>query len=164
MNGCTSSTWTRVRKHEYRYLKNALLREKTMDLSVLLTDADEQFVQEGTDPIRRFPETPEELNRYDVVFFGDVDPRGRWLSTSQMNMLLDFIGNEGGGFALIAGERARAATVRGHAAREARPGGHRSFVFRAIRRDAGRRVQGAGHARRTPESHLPLPRRTPRER
>ena len=92
-------------RYEYRYLKNALLREQTVDLSVLLIEADEQFVQEGTDPIRRFPETPEELNRYDVVLFGDVDPRGGWLTGAQMNMLLDFVGNKGGGFGLVAGER-----------------------------------------------------------
>jgi len=92
-------------RYEYRYLKNALLREPTMQMSVLLLEADEQFIQEGTEPIRRFPDSPEELNRFDVVVFGDVDPRGGWLTTSQMNLLLDFVGNEGGGFGLIAGER-----------------------------------------------------------
>ncbi len=92
-------------RFEYRFLKNALVREKSMELSVLLLEADEDFVQEGTQPIRRFPETPEELNRYGVVMFGDVDPRGGWLTVQQMNMLLDYVGNEGGGFALIAGER-----------------------------------------------------------
>ena len=93
-------------RYEYRYLKNALLREQTMQMSGLLIEADEQFVQEGTEPIGRFPDTPEELSRYDVVLFGDVDPRGGWLTAAQMNMLLDFVGNEGGGFGLIAGERA----------------------------------------------------------
>lgn len=92
-------------RYEYRYLKNALIREQTMDLSVLLLEADEQFVQEGTDPIRRFPETPEELNRYDVVLLGDVDPRSGWLTEAQMTMLLDFVGHQGGGFGIIAGER-----------------------------------------------------------
>lgn len=92
-------------RYEYRYLKNALLREPTIDLSVLLLEADDQFVQEGTDPVRRFPETPEELSRFDAVVFGDVDPRGGWLSAAQSNMLLDFVGNEGGGFGIIAGER-----------------------------------------------------------
>jgi len=92
-------------RFEYRYAKNALMRERGIDLSVLLLEADEHFVQEGTDPIRRFPETPEELNRYDVVLFGDVDPRSGWLTIAQMNMLVDFVGNEGGGFGLIAGER-----------------------------------------------------------
>ena len=93
-------------RYEYRYLKNALLREQTMQMRGLLIEADEQFVQEGTEPIGRFPDTPEELSRYDVVLFGDVDPRGGWLTAAQMNMLLDFVGNEGGGFGLIAGERA----------------------------------------------------------
>lgn len=93
-------------RYEYRYLKEALRREKSIDVSVLLLEADEEFVQEGTEPIRRFPETPEELNRYDVVIFGDVDPRGGLLTPAQMTMLLDFVGNRGGGFVLIAGERA----------------------------------------------------------
>ncbi|MFQ5412831.1 MAG: hypothetical protein ACE5E6_00085 [Phycisphaerae bacterium] len=92
-------------RYEYRYLKNALLREETVALSVLLLEADEAFVQEGTYPIRRFPETPEELDRFDVVVFGDVDPRGGWLTPAQMKMLLAFVGDRGGGFALIAGER-----------------------------------------------------------
>ena len=92
-------------RYEYRYLKNALVREPTIQVSVLLLEADQQFVQEGTDPIRRFPETPDELRRYDVVLFGDVDPRGEWLSTAQAYMLVDFVGHEGGGFGLIAGER-----------------------------------------------------------
>ena len=93
-------------RYEYRYLKNALMREKTVEVSVLLIEADEAFVQEGTDPIRRFPETPEELNRYDVVLFGDVDPRSGWLTTAQMTMLLNFVSVDGGGFGLVAGERA----------------------------------------------------------
>ena len=93
-------------RYEYRYLKNALLREPTISLSVLLIEADERFVQEGTEPIRHFPRTPDELGRFDVVIFGDVDPRGDWLSHVQANMLLDFVGNQGGGFALIAGARA----------------------------------------------------------
>ncbi len=93
-------------RYEYRYLKNALLREPTMQVSALLLEADEQFVQEGSEAIRRFPDTPEELSRFDVVLFGDVDPRAGWLTAAQMNMILDFVGHEGGGFGLIAGERA----------------------------------------------------------
>ncbi len=93
-------------RYEYRYLKNALLREPTLQLSAYLLEADEQFVQEGAEAIRRFPDTPEELGRFDLILFGDVDPRGGWLTAAQMNMLLDFVGHEGGGFGLIAGERA----------------------------------------------------------
>jgi hypothetical protein len=70
-----------------------------------LLSADEGFAQEGTEPIRRFPESPEELNRYDVVLFGDADPRGDWITETQLSMLLDFVGQVGGGFGMIAGER-----------------------------------------------------------
>ncbi len=92
-------------RFEYRYLKNALVREDTMRASVLLLAADAEFAQEGTAPIRRFPETPEELEEYDVVLFGDVDPTGDWLTGTQARMLVDFVGRHGGGFGLIAGER-----------------------------------------------------------
>lgn len=92
-------------RYEYRYLKNALLREETIDSSILLLEADPEFAQEGTTPVRRFPETPDELNRYDVVLFGDVDPTGEWLSPAQSQMLIDFVGQRGGGFALLAGQR-----------------------------------------------------------
>ncbi len=83
-----------------------MVREEAVEGGVLLVGADERVVAEGTDPIRRFPETPEALHQYDVVLFGDVNPRSGWLTLAQMNMLLNFVGNEGGGFGLIAGERA----------------------------------------------------------
>ncbi|MEK6675711.1 MAG: hypothetical protein AABZ47_08660, partial [Planctomycetota bacterium] len=71
----------------------------------LLLDADQEFVQEGTHPIRRFPETAEELARFDVILFGDVDPRSGWLTPAQMNLILDAVGNDGAGFGLLAGDR-----------------------------------------------------------
>ena len=92
-------------RYEYRYLKNILLREETIRSSVLLLSADAEFAQEGSDPIRRFPETAEELGQYDVVLFGDVDPTGAWLSPAQARLLVEFVGDHGGGFGLIAGER-----------------------------------------------------------
>ncbi len=92
-------------RYEYRYLKNALLREETIESSCLLLSADVGFAQEGTYPVRRFPETVEELYRYDVVLLGDVDPTGDWLSAAQAQMLVEFVGEHGGGFGLIAGER-----------------------------------------------------------
>ncbi len=92
-------------RYEYRYLKNALLREETIQSSCLLLGADADFAQEGTFPIRRFPETRDELYRYDVVIFGDVDPTGDWLSPAQATMLVEFVSDHGGGFCLVAGER-----------------------------------------------------------
>src|SRR5688500_15386647 len=86
---------------EYRYIKNEMIRDKTVDISCLLTSADPTFAQEGDRPIRRFPESIEELAEYDVVLFGDVDPRQ--FSDSQMQLVADFVNKRGGGFGMIAG-------------------------------------------------------------
>ena len=93
-------------RYEYRYLKNTLRREPGIVSSCLLLDATESFVQEGSEPVRAFPATAAELNRYDVVLLGDVDPREDWLSPAQAAMLVDFVGTRGGGVGFIAGERA----------------------------------------------------------
>ncbi|MCG3137922.1 MAG: hypothetical protein HJJLKODD_01777 [Phycisphaerae bacterium] len=90
-------------RYEFRYLRSVLLREKSMLSSTLLLSADEQFPQEGSLPIRRFPRDAEELNSYDVILLGDVDPRGAWLTPSQWEMLADFVTRQGGGLAFIAG-------------------------------------------------------------
>ena len=93
-------------RFEYRYLKNLIIREPTIESSCLLTDADPGFPQEGTRPIRRFPESIEELLQYDAVILGDVDPRDPWMDSAQMAILDDFVSIHGGGLGLIAGERA----------------------------------------------------------
>ncbi|HTV48086.1 MAG TPA: hypothetical protein VMG59_06545 [Phycisphaerae bacterium] len=87
---------------EYRYVKNDLVREKTVLLSCLLLSADDEFAQEGTLPIARFPETQDEMNRYDVLILGDVDPN--YFSDAQINLIVNFVGQYGGGFGMIAGQ------------------------------------------------------------
>ena len=88
---------------EYRYLKTEMIRDKSVDISCLLTSADPTFRQEGDKPITRFPESIEELLDYDVVIFGDVDPRQ--FSDAQLQLVNDFVANRGGGFGMVAGTR-----------------------------------------------------------
>jgi uncharacterized membrane protein len=103
---------------EYRYLKNEMMRDRTVNISLLLTSADPAFAQEGDapdppsgidagsrfpGPIKRFPETMDELMRYDVVVFGDVDPRQ--FSDRQLQLLTEFVARKGGGFGMVAGPR-----------------------------------------------------------
>lgn len=88
---------------EYRYLKNELIRDRTIEVSCLLTSADPTFRQEGDKPITRFPESIEELLAYDVVIFGDVDPRQ--FTDNQLQLVADFVARRGGGFGMIAGPR-----------------------------------------------------------
>lgn len=88
---------------EYRYIKNEMMRDKTVDISCLLTSADPSFAQEGDKRITRFPESIQELMEYDVVVFGDVDPRQ--FSDRQLQLVSDFVSKRGGGFGMIAGPR-----------------------------------------------------------
>jgi uncharacterized membrane protein len=102
---------------EYRYIKNEMIRDKTVDISCLLTSADQGFAQEGDPPhdgfpgpITRFPETMEELMPYDVVLFGDVEPRQ--FTDNQLQLISDFVSRRGGGFGMIAGPQVTPAAYR----------------------------------------------------
>ena len=88
-----------------------MIRDQTVDISCLLTSADPTFAQEGDRPITRFPESLEEMLDYDVVIFGDVDPRQ--FSDAQLQLVSDFVAKRGGGFGMIAGPRWSPAMYRG---------------------------------------------------
>ena len=95
---------------EYRYLKNEMIRDRTMEISCLLASADANFLQEGTKSLPstartasgHFPDTLPELLEYDAVVIGDVDPR--YFSDQQLQLISDFVAR-GGGFYMIAGPR-----------------------------------------------------------
>jgi len=95
-------------RYEYRYLKNLLLRDRRVDVSCYLQEADALYPQEGDKPILLFPTQREELDEYDVIIFGDVDPNRFARDTDgnhvQLQMVADFV-REGGGFVMVAGER-----------------------------------------------------------
>jgi uncharacterized membrane protein len=98
---------------EFRYLRNELIREKTVDVSTLLLSADDDFAQEGNTPITRFPDTADELRRYDVLLIGDVQPQ--YFSPQQMKLIVDFVKTDGGGIGWIAGPRYTPDAYRGTA-------------------------------------------------
>jgi hypothetical protein len=98
-------------RYDYRFIKNLLEREsnrekrnKTMDLKVLLLEADSEYASEDKSALADFP-TKEELNSYDVVLWGDVDPKDRKIGESNLRHLADFVKERGGGFLMIAGPR-----------------------------------------------------------
>ena len=99
---------------EYRYIKNEMIRDKTVDISCILTSADPTFAQEHSDlksrgeaekfkyfPFNQFPTSLDQLMECDVVLFGDVDPRQ--FADAQLQMVADFVSKKGGGFGMIAG-------------------------------------------------------------
>lgn len=91
-----------VPRYEFRYLKNLLERESTIDLAVLLLDSDIEYAQQDRSAITAFPSSKEELFGHDVLIFGDVRPSGQ-ITPTDLEHIRDFVREKGGGFLLIAG-------------------------------------------------------------
>jgi uncharacterized membrane protein len=104
---------------EYRYLKTQMTRDKSMGLSILLTSADPGYAQEGSKPIRFFPQTMDQLLEYDVVLIGDVDPRQ--FTDAQLGMIREFVMKKGGGLGMIAGPHFSPQAWRGTPVEQALP-------------------------------------------
>jgi hypothetical protein len=86
---------------QYRYLKNMLIREGSIDSSVFLLSADRAFAQEGDTPITRLPTSAEEWRRYDVVIVGDVPAEA--FSPEQRQQLYDLVAQRGAGVLWVGG-------------------------------------------------------------
>ena len=101
------------RRYEYHYLKTLLEREsdrtkgnKSIDLKVVLLNADPDFAAEDRTALTEIP-TKEELKAYDVVILGDVDPRPKDNNrmTEHLKDIAEWVTDHGGGLLMIAGER-----------------------------------------------------------
>jgi len=86
---------------EYRYLKNLLVREESIESSVLLLSADRDFAQEGNTPLSRMPRTAEEFAPFDLMVIGDV-PAG-FFSSGQLAAIRDSVADRGMGLLWIGG-------------------------------------------------------------
>jgi hypothetical protein len=104
---------------EYRYLKNLLIREKTIDSSIMLLSADRDFAQEGNMPIGRLPRTAEEFALFDVIILGDVE--AGFFSPEQLEAIRDQVARKGTGLLWIAGERSMPRTWEGTVTSELLP-------------------------------------------
>jgi hypothetical protein len=86
---------------EYRYIKNLLVREKSIASSALLLAANRRSVQEGGVILGALPRTAEEWARFDVVMIGDVRPE--MFSREQLEQLKEHVAVRGGGLLWIGG-------------------------------------------------------------
>jgi von Willebrand factor type A domain len=89
-------------RYEFRYLKNYLERDETIDLNVVLLSSDPEYSEQDRAALPTFPAAKDDLFAYDVVLFGDADTS--FLSQSQMQNLVEFVSEKGGGILFIAGE------------------------------------------------------------
>jgi hypothetical protein len=107
-------------RYEFRFIKSLLERERldqkkqrSIELKVVLLDADQDFPAQDRTALADFPPNREELDAYDVVILGDCDPRHPKLGDKRLRNLADFVRGEdskgrkstktGGGLLLIAG-------------------------------------------------------------
>ena len=88
-------------RFEFRYLKNLLERDETIELNTVLLESDADYAQEDRTALPVFPVSRNDLFYYDVLLFGDVNPS--YLSRSVMQNIVDFVGERGGGFLMTAG-------------------------------------------------------------
>jgi hypothetical protein len=87
---------------EYRYLKNAILRDRTTLFSCILADADPSLGGEGNQPIYAFPKDKKALFDYDILILGDV-PRDFFTAVDLKNIRA-FVEERGGSLITMAGE------------------------------------------------------------
>ncbi|MBW3541669.1 MAG: hypothetical protein KY476_15480 [Planctomycetes bacterium] len=96
-----------VPRYEFRYLKHLLEREalregdSTLELDIVLQDADLEYAAEDRTALEHFPVKRDDLFRYDVIIFGDLDPD--FLTGSVLELLRDFVRDRGGGLIMVAG-------------------------------------------------------------
>lgn len=96
---------------DYRFVKNLLVRESSIESSVMLLSADRDFAQEGNQPITRLPRSSEEFAEFDVIIIGDVP--GTFFSSEQLEMIRDQVARRGSGLLWMAGERSTPRTYAG---------------------------------------------------
>jgi hypothetical protein len=91
--------------YEFRFLKEMLLRERTVRLHYVQQDADVEFVERNRQgdqvSLPVFPVRRDDLFAYDVVLFGDVNPA--LLGPDALANLRDFVRERGGGIIFFAG-------------------------------------------------------------
>ncbi|MFO0817448.1 MAG: hypothetical protein U1A77_05875 [Pirellulales bacterium] len=97
--------------YEYRYLKTMLQRqlkrvgtgERAIELTTVLQESDPDYPLVDETAARTFPANRDDLFRYDVVIFGDVDPT--LLGATAFEHLAAFVLERGGGLIVCTGPR-----------------------------------------------------------
>ncbi len=99
--------------YEFRYLRNMLKRDSTIQLDTVLQEADLGYAEQDATALRSFPVRREEVFRYDVIILGDLNPG--LLSPDMLQNVAEFVDQPGKGGALvcIAGPRYMPIAFRG---------------------------------------------------
>lgn len=102
--------------YEYRFLRNMLTRDKTVELSCWLSSADLDFPQDGNISLASLPVEPAELDEFDVFLF--LDPDSKKLDREFCQQIAEMILDGGAGLWWICGEKFSLAALRPGASTE----------------------------------------------
>ncbi len=87
---------------EYRYLRNALMRDPGVDVACLLFHP-QLGVASGGNYLSGFPEKREELSKYDVIMLGDVGLAPGQLTVEQCQLIRGMVENQASGLVFLPG-------------------------------------------------------------
>lgn len=118
---------------EYRYLKNLLLREKSMQCAATLLAANRQYTQEGEIVLDAVPRSPEDWAKFDVIVLGDLP--ASMFSREQLENLRDHVAIRGAGLLWVGGPGSTPGSWRDSALADLLP-------FQMPRADVGVEVAG----------------------
>ncbi len=97
--------------HEYRAVKNVLLRDRTIQLACYLQSADPKFPQDGNDiSLPDLPNDEKGLFTFDVVIL--CDPNGTRFPPGFTDLLKKFVSEHRGGLGFVAGNQHTLALLR----------------------------------------------------
>lgn len=89
--------------YEFRFLKNLLERDETIELNTVLQEADPEYTASDRTALKVFPSRRETLFEYDVIILGDVNPA--FFSATTLENVRQFVAEKGGGLVALAGPR-----------------------------------------------------------
>jgi len=89
---------------EFRYLQAMLLRDRRVEVKCYLVEGDPGISRAEDSPyLAQLPGRKEELFKYDLIVFGDVDPGS--VTAAQLENMSELVSKFGGAFVLVAGKR-----------------------------------------------------------
>ncbi len=101
-----------IPRWEYRYLRNALLRDPGIDVSCLLFHPQLSGMGGGgEDYLASMPEDPAELASYDVIFLGDVGVAEGQLTVEQCRQIRGLVEQQAVGLVWMPGTRGQQASL-----------------------------------------------------
>ena len=105
---------------EYRFLRNALLRDPGVELKCILYHPQLQQAT-GRDYLDSIPQNRAEIDHYDVIFIGDVGLAEDEMNEKECNLLAEQVNDRGSGIVFIPGRRGRQLTLENSQLAELQP-------------------------------------------